>query len=152
MTAAQTGIPLPGLMVITGRDEDELPRLRGNGDIMKIPPLEEVECLPREHLVELGVADARGAEGVVVPFGLDVLPAHGPRRNDGDVEPDVLLAKILTIPGSEGEVAIHGVQGHVAGLIGVREHAPHIVEGPDRGLREGAGPVTVHQSIFCCGR
>ncbi len=103
-----------------------------------------VERLPREHLVELGVADARRAERVVVPFGLDVLPAHGSWRNDGDIEPDVLLTKIRTIPGSEGEVAVHVVQGYVAGLIGVREHAAHIVEGPDGGFREGAGPVMVH--------
>lgn len=82
---------------------------------------------------------------MVVPFGLDVLPAHGPRRNDGDdVEPDVLLAKIRTIPGSEGEVAVHVVQGCVAGLIRVGEHTSHIVEGPDGGFREGAGPVAVH--------
>ena len=86
-----------------------------------------------------------------MPFGLDVLPAHGSRRNDGDIEPDVLLAKIRTIPGSEGEVAVHGVQGRVAGLVRVGQHTAHIVEGPDGGFREGAGPVAVHRSIFCCG-
>ena len=43
MAAAQTGISLPGLMVVDRRDEDELPRLRGDGDdITEIAPLEVV--------------------------------------------------------------------------------------------------------------
>jgi hypothetical protein len=142
-----------GHVPVAGRDEDELPCLRGDGDdIAEIAPLEEVERLPGDYLVELGVADARGAERVVVPFGLDVLPTHGPRRDDSDVEPGVLLTEIRTVPGSEGEVAVHVVQGYVAGLIGVREHAPHIAEGPDGRFREDTGPVAVHLSIFCCGR
>ena len=141
-----------GHVPVAGWDEDELPRSCGDGDdIIEIASLEKVERLPREHLVEFGVADARGAERVVVPFGLDVLPAHGPRRNDGDVEPDVLLTEIRTVPGSEGEVAVHVVQGYVAGPVWVGKHAPHIAEGPDGGFREGAGPATVHRSIFCCG-
>ena len=43
MAAAQTGISLPGLMVVDRRDEDELPRLLGDGDdITEIAPLEVV--------------------------------------------------------------------------------------------------------------
>ena len=111
MAAAQAGISLPGLMIVAGRDEDEPPHLRGDDDdIAEIASLEEVERLPRGHLVELGLIDARGALRVVAASGLDVLPARGPRRNDGDVEPDVLLAKIRMVLGSEGEVAVHGVQ------------------------------------------
>jgi hypothetical protein len=36
-------------------------------------------------------------------------------------------------------------------LVRVGQHTAHIVEGPDGGFREGAGPVAVHRSIFCCG-
>ena len=63
-------------MVVAGQDEDEVPRFRGD-DIGEVAPLEEGEHLPGEHLVvELGVADARGAERVVVPPGPDVLPGR----------------------------------------------------------------------------
>jgi hypothetical protein len=53
MVAAQAGISLPGLMVVAGRDEGEPPHLRGDDDIGEIASLEEVERLPRGHLVEL---------------------------------------------------------------------------------------------------
>ncbi len=153
MAAAQAGISLPGLMVVAGWYEDELPCLRGDGDdVAEIASLEKVERLSGEHLVELGITDTRRALRVIVPFRLDILPTHGARGNDGDVKPDVLLAKVRTIPGSEGEVAVHEVQGHIAGLVRVGEHAPHVVEGPDGGFGEGPGPVTVHRSIFCCCR
>ncbi len=109
MAAAQACIHLPGLMVVAGRDEDELSRPCGDdSDITENAPLERVEP---------GLIDARGALRVVVPSGLDVLPAHGARRNGGDVEPDVLLAKIRTIPGSEGEVAVCSPGGHAAGQV-----------------------------------
>jgi len=93
---------------------------------------------------------------VIVPFRLDVLPAHGSRGNDGDVEPDVLLAKIRTILRREGEVAVHGVQGHVAGLFRVGEHASHVVEGPSGGSGEGgraSSCSSIHvllQSVIIC--
>ena len=75
MVAAQAGLSLPGLMVVAGRDEDEPPHLRGDGDdIAEIASLEEVERLPRGHLVEPGLIDARRALRVVVPLRLDVLP------------------------------------------------------------------------------
>ena len=47
-----------GHVPVAGRDEDEFPRPRGDSDdVAEIASLEEVERLPREHLVELGVAD-----------------------------------------------------------------------------------------------
>jgi len=56
------GLLLPvvdGHVPVTGRDEDELPRLRHDSDnITEIVSLEEVERLPGEHLVELGLIDA----------------------------------------------------------------------------------------------
>ena len=76
-------------MIVAGRDEGEPPHLRGDDDdIAEIASLEEVERLPRGHLVELGLIDARGVLRVVVPLRFDVLPAHGPRRNDGDAPLD----------------------------------------------------------------
>lgn len=69
------------------------------------------------------------------------------------------LAKIKKIWLVNGEVITTEISkrqrtilGRVAGPVGVREHASHVVEGPDGRFGEGAGPVAVHQFTFCCGR